>query len=110
MRTFQYITVCVSRSRLQPAIRSRCLALRVPSPSEQEAKAVLLEVAQREGLAVPPDALLERIAKLSQRNLRRALLMLETARSLACAPLSPRELRVSLAVDIEHLYSVGSTL
>ncbi len=52
----------------------------MPAPSESEIVTILTNVARREGLIQPPAPLLERIAVKSERNLRRALLMLETAR------------------------------
>eukprot|EP01004_Peranema_trichophorum_P008284 NODE_7038_length_817_cov_41.085014_g6435_i0.p1 GENE.NODE_7038_length_817_cov_41.085014_g6435_i0~~NODE_7038_length_817_cov_41.085014_g6435_i0.p1 ORF type:complete len:188 (+),score=27.31 NODE_7038_length_817_cov_41.085014_g6435_i0:149-712(+) len=59
--------------------KSRCLSIRVPSPSTQEIVTVLNNVAKKEGMTLPePFAL--RIANGSDRNLRRALLMLEAAR------------------------------
>ncbi|CAB0041263.1 unnamed protein product [Trichogramma brassicae] len=68
-----------STSRVLPAIRSRCLGIRVPAPTIEEIKTILTKVAKKEGHDLP-DELAERIATTSERNLRRALLMLETCR------------------------------
>ncbi|KAL7300942.1 replication factor C subunit 3 [Trichogramma pretiosum] len=68
-----------STSRVLPAIRSRCLGIRVPAPTIEEIKTILTKVAKKEGHDLPNE-LAERIATTSERNLRRALLMLETCR------------------------------
>lgn len=73
------ILVCNSPSKIIEPVRSRCLALRIPAPSHDEIKRVLSVVAKKESLTVPDDVLV-RIALSSDRNLRRALLMMETAR------------------------------
>lgn len=59
-------------------VRSRCLCVRVPAPSLAGVQEQLSLVARRESFALPPP-LCARVAALSQRNLRRALLMLEVA-------------------------------
>ena len=68
-------------------IRSRCLCLRVAAPTVEEVSSVLLAVAHKEGVKCPP-ALAERIARASDRNLRRAVLTLEACkvRSSALCP------------------------
>jgi replication factor C subunit 3/5 len=60
-------------------IRSRCLCLRVAAPTVEEVSSVLLAVAHKEGVKCPP-ALAERIARASDRNLRRAVLTLEACK------------------------------
>jgi replication factor C subunit 3/5 len=59
-------------------VRSRCLCVRVPGPSHAQIQEQMSLVARKEGLTIPP-GLGERVALLSQRNLRRALLTLEVA-------------------------------
>jgi len=71
------ILCCNSTSRVIPAIRSRCLAVRVAAPSIDEISGILKKVATIEGLQLPVD-LAQRISEKSNRNLRRALLMLQT--------------------------------
>ncbi|XP_017108863.2 replication factor C subunit 3 [Drosophila bipectinata] len=68
-----------STSRIIPAIRSRCLGIRVSAPSEPDIVSILQNTCKREGLALPPE-LAKRIVDKSERNLRRALLMLEAAK------------------------------
>lgn len=71
------ILCCNSTSRVIPAIRSRCLAIRVAAPTVDEISGILKKVANLEGVQLPVD-LANRIGEKSQRNLRRALLMLQT--------------------------------
>lgn len=68
-----------STSRILDPIRSRCLLLRVASPSVPEMIDVLQNVADYEGLQLPvPFA--QKIAEESQGNMRKALLMFEAAK------------------------------
>ena len=62
-------------------IRSRCLCLRVAAPTVEEVSSKALAVAHKEGVKCPP-ALAERIARASDRNLRRAVLTLEACKVL----------------------------
>ncbi|CAF1346385.1 unnamed protein product [Rotaria magnacalcarata] len=71
------ILCCNSTSRVIPAIRSRCLAIRLAAPTINEINGVLQKVTNFEGIQLPID-LANRISEKSQRNLRRALLMLQT--------------------------------
>lgn len=81
----KYVSTCRlilctnSTSRVLPAIRSRCLGIRVPAPSISEMKDVLHTLCKREGLTLP-DELGARLAEASGRNLRRAILMLEACK------------------------------
>lgn len=68
-----------STSRVLPAIRSRCVRIRVPAPTASEIKAILQSISKREGLTLP-DELASRIIEASNRNLRRAILMLEACK------------------------------
>lgn len=77
--TCRLILCCNSSTRVIPAIRSRCLAVRVAAPTHDEIVQVLQQVCRKESLNLPPE-LARRIAELSSRNLRRALLMCETCR------------------------------
>ncbi|CAM9398825.1 unnamed protein product [Scytosiphon promiscuus] len=73
------ILLCHSPSKVIEPVRSRCLGVRVPAPGEQEVCGVLSAVCRKEQLTLPP-ALAARVAKASNRNLRRAVLMLEACR------------------------------
>jgi replication factor C subunit 3/5 len=77
--TCRLILCTNSTSRVLPAIKSRCLAIRVPAPTIDEIKSVLFYVTKRESLSLP-DELATRVAEMSGRNLRRAVLMLEACR------------------------------
>ncbi|CAN0285759.1 unnamed protein product, partial [Phaeothamnion confervicola] len=77
------ILCCNSSSKVIEPVRSRCLGVRVPAPSESEICAVLHEVCRREQLALP-EQLAARVAKQSGRNMRKAVLMLEACRVHQC--------------------------
>jgi len=77
MSTCRLILCCNSTSRVIPAVRSRCLGVRVPAPSVDQVAAILKAACKEEGLSLPQE-LAQRLANRSQRNLRRALLMCET--------------------------------
>ncbi len=61
-------------------VRSRCLCVRVRAPEVGEVRDVLAAVAKKESLTLP-DALADRLAAASNRDLRRALLSMEVSRS-----------------------------
>ncbi|XP_001600907.2 replication factor C subunit 3 [Nasonia vitripennis] len=77
--TCRLILCSNSTSRVLPAIRSRCLGIRVPAPTTDEIKSILHSVAKKESLTIP-DELASRLAGSSGRNLRRAILMLEACK------------------------------
>lgn len=77
--TCRLILCANSTSRVLPAIRSRCLGIRVPAPSIKNIKDILHTICKREGLTLP-DELATRLAETSGRNLRRAILMLEACK------------------------------
>ncbi|KAL3895565.1 MAG: hypothetical protein SGCHY_004626 [Lobulomycetales sp.] len=66
-------------NRIIGPIRSRCLLIRVPSPSSDEICTVLQSVAEMESINLP-DAFARQIAGSCKGNLRRGLLMLEAAK------------------------------
>lgn len=77
--TCRIILMANSSSRIMPAVRSRCLLLRVAAPSKEDLVHILGSIAKKENFN-PDRALLEQIAESSDRNLRRAVLMLETTK------------------------------
>ncbi|CAC5421511.1 RFC3_5 [Mytilus coruscus] len=79
MATCRLILCCNSTSKVIPAIRSRCLGVRVPAPSIEEVCQVLQNICKKESLNLPTE-LARRIAEKSNRNLRRAILMCEACR------------------------------
>ncbi|XP_046386890.1 replication factor C subunit 3 [Ischnura elegans] len=78
--TCRLILCTESTSRVLPAIRSRCLSIRIPAPTAKEICDVLQTVCSKEDLTLP-DELAERIATKSRRNLRVALLMCESCKT-----------------------------
>ena len=85
--------MCTNPCKVIAPIRSRCLCLRVAAPTVEEVSSVLLAVAHKEGVKCPP-ALAERIARASDRNLRRAVLTLEACK-VRCRALCPSHVRIS---------------
>jgi replication factor C subunit 3/5 len=77
MKTCRIILTCDSTSKIIPPLRSRCLSIRVAAPSQQEVQKVLIKVADAEGVKCAPE-LAQKIAENTGRDLRRALLVLET--------------------------------
>ncbi|ORY30501.1 P-loop containing nucleoside triphosphate hydrolase protein [Rhizoclosmatium globosum] len=79
MTNLRVILCTNSTSRIIGPIRSRCLLVRVAAPSTDEILQVMTKVAIKEGIHIP-DAFGTKIAEMSGGNLRKALLMLETAK------------------------------
>eukprot|EP00112_Aurelia_sp_Birch-Aquarium-sp1_P002481 Seg1275.8 transcript_id=Seg1275.8/GoldUCD/mRNA.D3Y31 product="Replication factor C subunit 3" protein_id=Seg1275.8/GoldUCD/D3Y31 len=77
--TCRIILCCNSTSKVIPAIRSRCLGVRVAAPTNDEISQVLQYICKKEGLVLPSE-LASRISEKSNRNLRRAILMCEACR------------------------------
>ena len=70
------ILCCENPSKVIDPVRSRCLGIRVPAPTEEQVISVLHAVAEKERVVLP-DKLASRIAKASKRNVRRAVLAFE---------------------------------
>lgn len=87
MSTCRLILCCVSTSKVIPAIRSRCLGIRVAAPSIDEITQILQTVCKKEGCPIPTE-LAKRVAEKCKRNLRRALLMAEACK-VQQTPLKP---------------------
>ncbi|KAB0802839.1 hypothetical protein PPYR_05025 [Photinus pyralis] len=68
-----------STSRLTPAIRSRCLGIRVAAPTVPEICCILQTICKKEGLTIRSE-FAQKIAEKSNRNLRRAILMCEACK------------------------------
>lgn len=77
--TSRLILVCESFSKIIDPLRSRCLSIRVPSPTNMEISLILKKVAKSEGLQAP-DEFLNKVSDNSHRSLRKALLILEACR------------------------------
>ena len=79
MTTCRIILCANSTSKVIPAIQSRCLLVRIPAPTHDEIITVLQAIAKKENCPLPVD-LAQRVAEKSNRNLRRAILLLEACR------------------------------
>lgn len=79
MATCRIILVTNSTSKVIPAIRSRCLSVRVAAPSQEDIVTVITAIAKKESCTLPAP-LAARIAERSHRNLRRAILMTEACK------------------------------
>ncbi|CAH0390085.1 unnamed protein product [Bemisia tabaci] len=77
--TCRLILCANSTSQVIPAIRSRCLSIRVSAPTKPEITSILFNICRKEGLQLPED-LADRIADKCDRNLRRAILMCEACK------------------------------
>lgn len=78
MKTCRIILSCDSASKVIAPLRSRCLAIRVGRPGLEEVAQVLKKVAAKEGVKIELD-FARKVAEKSNRDLRRALLLLESA-------------------------------
>ena len=85
MSTTRIVMVCNSLCRVIAPLRSRCLCIRVPAPTNQEVKAVLQKIITQEKdtkgpsevLRVPPEVM-DRVILYAKRNLRRAIMCLQS--------------------------------
>lgn len=75
--TCRLILIAESSSPIIPAVKSRCLLIRNGSPKVEEISTIVLSVAKKEVITLSPE-MATKIASNCDRNLRRALLMLET--------------------------------
>jgi replication factor C subunit 3/5 len=73
------VLVCNSPSKIIEPVRSRCLGIRIPAPTNDEIATVLMQTAKKESITCPPEFAMK-LSVQSDRNLRRALLMLEASR------------------------------
>lgn len=72
------IMVATSLSPIMGPIKSRCLLVRSPAPTNAEITGVLEHVSERESVGLIDEDVLPKIASASNRNLRKALLILES--------------------------------
>lgn len=73
------ILTCNSACRVIEPVRSRCMGIRVAAPTHEEVVAVLMKVGKAEHVKVPEEFAV-RVSEAAERNLRRALLMLEASK------------------------------
>ena len=79
MATCRLILYCNNTSKVIDPVRSRCLMIRIPAPQLSEISEVLISIAKKQGFSLPAQLAL-RIAESSRRNLRRAILQLESTK------------------------------
>ena len=79
MSTCRIILCANSTSKVIPAIQSRCLLIRVAAPTHEEIVTVLQNIAKKENCQLPLE-LAQRVSEKSNRNLRRAILLVEACR------------------------------
>lgn len=82
MKTCRIILMCDSASKIIAPLRSRCLAVRVGAPNTEDVQRILQKVAAAESLTLPPEFAFK-VAEKSGRDLRRAVLLLESAHAQA---------------------------
>jgi replication factor C subunit 3/5 len=75
--SMRLILCCNSLSKIIAPVRSRCLLMRVGRPETEEVVRVLQDVANKEGIRLH-ETLATNIAEQAERNLRAALLSLES--------------------------------
>ncbi|KAF9125028.1 Replication factor C (RF-C) subunit [Mortierella sp. 14UC] len=85
MGNLRIIMCCNTTSKIIGPIQSRCLLVRVGAPTYSQMVKVMHKVVKKEHCGPLPENLAFRLAEESGRNLRRALLMLETAK-VQCHP------------------------
>ena len=76
--TCRLILCCNNPSKVIEPVRSRCLGIRIPSPSHDDIHTVLKHISKKENVTCS-DELAVTISKQCNRNLRRGLLMLEAS-------------------------------
>jgi len=91
MKTCRIFLLCESVSKIIPPLRSRCLAIRIAAPSTEEVEKILSKTAAKEQMKLPPE-LGQRIAEHSGRDVRRALLMLESTYAQTPQPTATTQL------------------
>ncbi|KAH9247019.1 hypothetical protein BASA81_015357 [Batrachochytrium salamandrivorans] len=78
--TCRLVLCCESLNKVIEPVRSRCLAIRVPSPTLEEISFAVGNALRNEGCTTASESFLSQLSLRSHRNLRRALLMAETSK------------------------------
>lgn len=82
MSTCRIILISEQVSRIIPAVRSRTLMIRVPLPDHETIANVVTQIASKENFKLSREQALN-IAKASERNLRRAIMMTESMKAVS---------------------------
>jgi replication factor C subunit 3/5 len=83
------ILICNSLSKIIAPVRSRCLGIRIPAPSHEEITELIMDISKKEQCPCPRELAVS-ISLNSGRNLRRAMLMLESCK-VQHTPLMPTQ-------------------
>jgi replication factor C subunit 3/5 len=94
-KTCRLILIAESSTKVLEPLRSRCLGIRVPLPSNAEFAELLRGIGNREGLDLP-DRVVDRIVSRPDINTRRGILQLEAVRICAGS------LRIQPDVSVER--------
>jgi replication factor C subunit 3/5 len=79
MKSCRLIMSCNSLTKIIPPIRSRCLSIRIPCPTEMDIKNILVNIKQSENIIVN-DKQIDAIVNASDRNIRRAVNSLQLSK------------------------------
>lgn len=80
MHNCRIIFNCESLSRVLPPLKSRCVQIRIPGPQNEDIVKVLQNVAKTEDFSLNEE-IAKKIAVSSRRNMRRAIMTLQTMQS-----------------------------
>lgn len=79
MKSCRLIMSCNSLTKIIPPIRSRCLSIRVPSPTEKDITDILTNIKFRESINLH-DSQIQNIVSSCERNIRRAVNSLQLSK------------------------------
>ncbi|DBA04349.1 TPA: hypothetical protein N0F65_002111 [Lagenidium giganteum] len=105
--TCRLVLCCNNPSKVIDPLRSRCLGIRIGAPAKNEICNILQAVCSKEGLNYSAP-LGNEIANKSDRNLRRAILMLETCR-VQCYPFAADQV-IQLPAWEEYICSLAKVV
>jgi replication factor C subunit 3/5 len=102
MHNCRVILSCEHLSRILPAIRSRCLPLRVPAPTTKELQICLEQICQKDKNIVYTQQTLLQLALAANRNYRQAVL------SLSMVMMVPdnltKEIRIHVSIILQPMW------
>lgn len=79
MGNCRIIMTCTCLSKIIMPIRSRCLSIRIPSPTNDDIRNLLKDIKLRENVAIT-DKMLDIIVENSNRNVRKAINTLQLSK------------------------------
>jgi replication factor C subunit 3/5 len=80
MANCRLIMSCNSLTKVMAPIRSRCLSLRVPSPTDDDIRSILTLIKKEERLDKVSTQQIDKIVKSSDSNIRRAVNCLQLSK------------------------------